>query len=253
MYIRKSNASSDKHINDINKNPMSVISLDLDIHSSNSDRLNEIISEMINKDSTNDNDSTDSNDSQSECNLFFENTIPKITMSNETAHFTTDGKDTFVVYLDNNNVELFKLLKDNNFNELNFKHKIYKINDKYLNIFISNILNTEGKYVYPLVFVNFVKSSVRLNKRITFDDFELLKLRIWANQLRLIHNIDISLEQPGKPKQQYQDLELYIGYRICCELLHYVDVHYNDVKVQKFQPLTQHSTQTMKFKTYHKH
>ena len=134
---------------------------------------------------------------------FFENTIPKIPTSNEIAYFTNYGNSTFIMYIDNTNEDIMYLVKNNKIIELNSKYKIYKINEQMLYSFIVDIINTEGKYVYPLV-------------------FELLKLRIWANQLRLTYNKRTNQKFSYNDSHALSDTEIYLGYKICCEMLHYV-------------------------------
>ena len=45
------------------------------------------------------------------------------------------------------------------------------------------IFETSLKYVYPIVFVKFAKKYVK-KQDVKFNDQQLFKLRIWANQLR---------------------------------------------------------------------
>lgn len=153
---------------------------------------------------------------------FFENTIPIIPTSNEIAYFTNYGNSTFIMYIDNTNEDIMYLVKNNKIIELNSQYKIYKINEHMLYSFIVDIINTEGKYVYPLVFVNFVKTYTRSNKYISFDDDELLKLRIWANHLRLTYNKRTNQKFSYNDSHVLSDTEIYLGYKICCEMLHYV-------------------------------
>lgn len=147
-----------------------------------------------------------------------DNTIPKIIISNETPRFMNYGKDTYVIYIDNDDAFLLQLLKENKMNIINEKYKIFIINEYYLHSFINDVLNTISKYVYPMVFVNFVKASLHTNKKISFDENELLKLRVWSNQLRMTHEFGMI----KRKELHFNETELYLGYKICCEMLYYI-------------------------------
>lgn len=147
-------------------------------------------------------------------NEIINNTIPKIKMSNDTPKFIKHNNDTYIIYINHDNDIINRLFRDNKMNILNRTYKIFLVNLSYLHQFIKDVLNTVSKYVYPVVFVNFIKSSVRTNKKISFDNDELLKLRIWSNQLR------ITYELKNNTKDFDNDV-LYIGYTICCEILYY--------------------------------
>ena len=152
-----------------------------------------------------------------------DNTIPKIIISNDTPRFMNCGKDTYVIYIDNNDTFLLQLLKENKMNIINEKYKIFRVNEYYLHSFINDVLNTVSKYVYPMVFVNFVKASLHTNKKISFDENELLKLRVWSNQLRMAHGFKCcSFGMTKRNKLHFDEIELYLGYKICCEILYYV-------------------------------
>ena len=144
-----------------------------------------------------------------------ENTVPKILVSNDAPLYVNINDKACLMFVDKNNPELMNLLNEKNISVLNEKYKLYIINESYLHSFIVNILNTDGKFVYPLVFVNFVKNSLQTNKKISFDRNELLKLRVWANQLRNEHGF------VKKRQSRFTYRELFIAYTICCEMLHY--------------------------------
>lgn len=147
-------------------------------------------------------------------NEIINNTIPKIKTSNNTPKFIKHNNDTYIIYINHDNDNINQLFRDNKMNILNKTHKIFLVNLSCLHQFINDVLSTVSKYVYPVVFVNFIKSSVRTNKKISFDNDELLKLRIWSNQLRITH------ELKNNTKEFDNDV-LYIGYTICCEILYY--------------------------------
>ena len=116
--------------------------------------------------------------------------------------------------------------------------KLFYILDKHLNTLINEIIQTNGKYVYPMIFVNYIKRELNTNDKVNFDNSLLLYLRIWANQIREISakyrievfNLDIPikpsksastlLDDDGKPITPHDAIK-YIGYKISCELLYY--------------------------------
>ena len=59
-----------------------------------------------------------------------------------------------------------------------------------LNTLRDDIIKTREKFVYPTVFVNFVKriTYIPKNKLVIFSDDDLFKLRIWSNQVRGCNN-----------------------------------------------------------------
>ena len=147
-------------------------------------------------------------------NEIINNTIPKIKTSNDIPKFIKRNNDTYIIYISTDNDIINQLFRDNKMNILNKSYKIFLVNLSCLNQFINDVLNTVSKYVYPVVFVNFIKSSVRTNKKISFDNDELLKLRIWSNQLRITYDLK------NNAKEFDNDI-LYMGYMICCEILYY--------------------------------
>ena len=153
-------------------------------------------------------------------NEIVNNTIPKIKMSNDVPKFIKCNKDTYIIYINPENDIVNQLFGDNKMNILNRTYKIFLVNLTFLHQFINDVLNTVSKYVYPVVFVNFVKSSVRTNKKISFDNDELLKLRIWSNQLRITYELKNKHNERNNAKEFDNDI-LYIGYVICCEILYY--------------------------------
>ena len=52
--------------------------------------------------------------------------------------------------------------------------------------FKNDILNTVGKYVYPVVFINYPNMFAKSGSR-RFKDEHLRKLQLWGNQLRDVH------------------------------------------------------------------
>lgn len=160
---------------------------------------------MLNIDSIIDTTPINSNES------FIENTIPKIKIKDETPLYTMEHHAMYLTYIPNDSEKLTNLFLNDDIAFLNKFYGIYKINEYNIKIFIDEVLATESKYVYPTVFVNFVKKELNTDKRITFDDNELLKLRVWSNQLRMIH----------KPSTSISLDEIYIAYKICCEMLNY--------------------------------
>lgn len=53
--------------------------------------------------------------------------------------------------------------------------------------FKNDILNTVGKYVYPVVFINYPNTFAKSTNR-RFRDEHLRKLQLWGNQMRDIHS-----------------------------------------------------------------
>lgn len=142
-----------------------------------------------------------------------ENTVPKILIPDSLAppKYININDKAHLIFIDSS---LLNLLNEKNISELNEKYKLFFVNETHLHSFITNILSTDSKFVYPLVFVNFIRNYLQTEDKISFDPHELLKLRVWANQLRNEHGF--------KNKQTYYNQrELYIGYVICCEMIYY--------------------------------
>jgi uncharacterized protein (UPF0216 family) len=90
-----------------------------------------------------------------------------------------------------------QILIENNTEVISYDNEEYYINKEALDRFYNDILSTESKYVYPLVFVKFAKRITNKNK-IYFDDDELYKLRIQANYLR-----DLSINNHHPDRDEY--------------------------------------------------
>jgi len=71
------------------------------------------------------------------------------------------------------------------------KHNIY-LNLELLDELQNNIMSSGHKFIYPLVYVNFAKRHKYMNKKINISPEQLMKLRLWSNQIR---SIDKNLEQ----------------------------------------------------------
>lgn len=144
-----------------------------------------------------------------------ENVVSKIEIDPTSSPlYINNGNKTFILFIDKTNPSLMKLLHNHDIHTLNEQHKIFLINEVFLHSLITNILKTDGKFVYPLVFVNFIKSSLQTNKKIVFEPDMMLRLRVWANQLRNEH-------RHNKIRNSFSHNELFIGYRICCEMLYH--------------------------------
>jgi hypothetical protein len=84
-----------------------------------------------------------------------------------------------------------QILIANNIEVISYDDEEYYINKEAFDKFFNDIILTESKYVYPLVFVKFAKKITNKNK-IYFNDDELYKLRIQANYLRDLSQNDIN-------------------------------------------------------------
>lgn len=78
----------------------------------------------------------------------------------------------------------------------------------------NDIIKTEEKYVYPIVFVNFAKRYIH-SDNILFDKHKLFKLRIWSNQLRECFQ-----------NQNYNEVD-YLAYIIGCKIIKYANQQNN--------------------------
>lgn len=118
---------------------------------------------------------------------------------------------------------------------LNYSKRLFYINPYYMSTLINDIIKTNGKYVYPMVFVNYLKQTLAINEKVNFNNELLLHLRIWSNQIRELsnkHNIAeykfsheyVTDNMPDECMPSHVDIMrniTYIGYRICCELMFY--------------------------------
>lgn len=108
------------------------------------------------------------------------------------------------------------------------QYKLFYVNEIILNNIINEIITTTGKYVYPMIFVNYLKQTLKINEKVNFDNSLLLYLRIWSNQIRELSCQDTSNSSNNGTSTSSStngifitDKMRYIGYRICCELLYY--------------------------------
>lgn len=118
-------------------------------------------------------------------------------------------------------------------NLLQQKYKLFWINQFHLNNLIQEIIQTTGKYVYPMIFVNYLKQSLSIDEKINFDNSLLLYIRIWSNQIReiarqYISNSNIHCKSVESFIQTNSEVR-YIGYKICCELLYYYKFTYKHI------------------------
>lgn len=123
-------------------------------------------------------------------------------------------KDILLAFVPNN---LLTLFNNKQYDILEANHKIFWINEHHMDMLINDIINTTGKFVYPMIFVNFIKQSLNIKTKIKLDDSFLFYLRIWSNQLRDIYQ---SLPKYQRNKKIFTpSIKLY-AYNICCELLY---------------------------------
>ena len=143
------------------------------------------------------------------------NCIPKIQYHEYTQIIHNDNSN-IIMFVDNDNPE-FSNVPRLSLSYLQKQYKLFYVNNILLNNLIDSIIQTTGKYVYPMIFVNYLKQTFKINEKISFDNSLLLYLRIWSNQIRDIvsSNTNQTLSTESKNKI------IYIGYKICCELLYY--------------------------------
>lgn len=82
--------------------------------------------------------------------------------------------------------------------------------------FTREIIDTRGRYVYPLVFVRIVRPYITTcssSDSITFQPQDLRTLQIWGNQLRNIADTD----------NRQIDLEYYLAYQIATKAIEYAN------------------------------
>ena len=163
----------------------------------------------------------------------FINCVPKIHV-NEYEQLTHPLKQSVIMYVDIADKEhVVQLLTSRNDSlTVQFKYKLFWVNSIQLDSIIREIIQTTGKYVYPMIFVNYLKQSLNVNDKINFDNNLLLYIRIWSNQIReLAHKITPSLKPMPHKTNKITSLNhiihdksiQYIGYKICCELLYYYE------------------------------
>ena len=151
------------------------------------------------------------------------NCVPKIQIT-PYANISTN-KNILLVPIDE--LEYIKSIQSN-IQTLNKSKHLFYINPYNLSILINDIINTNGKYVYPMAHVNYLKNTLCVSDKVNFNNETLLYLRIWSNQIREIankHNITNYKYTPAfltasSETNHFHDIT-YIGYRICCELIHY--------------------------------
>lgn len=146
------------------------------------------------------------------------NRVPKINVNNYSI-ITNPNNKRLSIYVDNTDKPIIKSLL-NNSAQLQNKHKLYWVDEQQLTTLIRDIIQTTGKYVYPMIFVNYLKQSLSINEKINFDNNLLLYIRIWSNQIREIARQSSSLSLLHNQIIHNHDIR-YIGYKICCELLYY--------------------------------
>ena len=141
------------------------------------------------------------------------NCIPKIQYHEYTQ---INMPNNFIMLIDNDdNDDKLNEIQKMNPQYLQKQYKLFYVSEPLLNNIINDIIQTTGKYVYPMIFVNYLKQTLKINEKVNFDNSLLLYLRIWSNQIReLASSSTIS-------NNDIQDKIKYIGYKICCELLYY--------------------------------
>ena len=144
------------------------------------------------------------------------NCIPKLSIpSNFKPHYIMSNNSVEIIYIPVNNVDAQKLLNSANFKELASKYQLYKVDEKHMGILLNSIITTTGRFVYPIIFVNFIKSSLNVKTKISIPEEQLLKYRVWANQIREFNHRNRSHHSAVfDPKVKA------LGYQLCCELLH---------------------------------
>ena len=158
------------------------------------------------------------------------NCVPKI-QTHPYKTITYSGNNHIFILLDSDDKDLS--IKENMIStnsgllSLQKQHKIFYVNEQNLSNLINEIIQTTGKYVYPMVFVNYLKQTLKINEKVNFDNTLLLNLRIWANQIReLSSRYSIDQYNCSDSTQAHEHIT-YIGYKICCELLYYYKYTHN--------------------------
>lgn len=119
-----------------------------------------------------------------------------------------------LIYIPNKTQIHINLFNQQRFDILEKDYKIFWINEHVMNSFINDIVNTTGKFVYPMIFVNFIKLSLNVQTKIKLDNTFLFHLRIWSNQIRNLYQ-----SQP-KHKRIYTPIIKLYSYNLCCEILY---------------------------------
>lgn len=173
--------------------------------------IEDLLEDLTNDSTTNDSTNT---------HIKYINRVPKITV-NEYSTFTHPTNKHLMLLIDNDNKQaIVPLLTDSL--RLQNEHKLFWIDEQQLSTLIHDIIQTTGKYVYPMIFVNYLKQSLSINEKINFDNNLLLYIRIWSNQIReLARQFTTSKIKPIHMRIQSNPDIRYIGYKICCELLYY--------------------------------
>ena len=144
------------------------------------------------------------------------NRIPKLsTPLNFKPQYIMSGDSVEIIYIPANNVDAQKLLNSANFEELESKYQLYKVNEKHMEILLNSIITTTGRFVYPIIFVNFIKSSLNVKTKINIPEEQLLKYRVWANQIR-----EFNHHNKSRHSAVFDPKVKALGYQLCCELLH---------------------------------
>lgn len=145
------------------------------------------------------------------------NCVPKIQVN---PHIIISNNKQILI-IDEKDKPFITPLIETNFTELQKNYKLFWVNESHLSTIIQEIIQTTGKYVYPMIFVNYLKQSLSVNEKINFDNNLLLYIRIWANQIREIARQNNNRFSHSKQKPSNNSNIKYIGYKICCELLYY--------------------------------
>ena len=150
---------------------------------------------------------------------FIINRIPKI----QYEEFENYSKDpNTLLLIPNSSYEIISpFIRDMKF--INENYHLFYISIHNLTVLINEIIKTDGKYAYPLIFVNFIKHSLNVKTKINFNQEMLLYLRIWSNQIREI-GVKSSLSHYSINNNSTKIIT-YIGYKICCELIYYYKNH----------------------------
>lgn len=146
----------------------------------------------------------------------FINRIPKLKAPlNFKPHYIYETNDAKIIYIPDDNEDAKKLLDAKDFTMLENKYQLYAVNERHMETLLNSIIGTTGRYVYPMIFVNFIKSSLDIKTKIIIPEEHLLKYRVWSNQIR-----ELSHESKAKRSPVFNPKIKELGYQLCCELLH---------------------------------
>ena len=159
------------------------------------------------------NEIVDMSEQNSDSMVKYINCVPKVSINVHNT-YTRNG---YVLIIDDQYKDIISPTNKN----IEHKYKTYWVNIQYLNTLMHDILDTTGKYVYPMIFVNYIKQEKKVNTKIKFNNDLLLYIRIWSNQMRELSRKAIAKHKPNL----YNSDIMYICYKICCELLYYYNTH----------------------------